>query len=344
MRIIILLTLLTITCMGQISAASIVYEGTSGPGAGKHIVFLASDHEYRSEESCPALARILAKHYGFKCTVVFGTDADGYIKAGSSEISGIEALRDADLFFIISRFLNPPVEQMREIDAYLQRGGPVVGLRTSSHGFKIPAQSEFGKYDFKSKDEDFLNGFGQQILGNTWLGHYGKNHQQASRQEIVPEQKDHVILSGVGDKIYNYVGGYMAHPGPDFTVLTRIQPLKSMERDSGADTEKPAVASTWTRHYQDKDGDQHRVFHSTSGTSEDFLEDDFRRLIINGMFWAMGMESQIKPDMDISFVGPYQPSGFSFDSAVPGIKPSDLAGWDSPIMPKPNASTCCKTQ
>ena len=35
---------------------------------GKHIVFLAGDHEYRSEESLPALARILAKHYGFKCS------------------------------------------------------------------------------------------------------------------------------------------------------------------------------------------------------------------------------------------------------------------------------------
>ena len=52
----------------------VVYQGTSGPGAGKHIVFLAGDHEYRSEESLPALARILAKHYGFKCSVFFTTD------------------------------------------------------------------------------------------------------------------------------------------------------------------------------------------------------------------------------------------------------------------------------
>ena len=41
-----------------------VYEGTEGPGKGKHIVFLAGDHEYRSEESLPELARILAKHHG----------------------------------------------------------------------------------------------------------------------------------------------------------------------------------------------------------------------------------------------------------------------------------------
>ena len=47
-------------------AGPLVYEGTEGPGKGKHIVFIASDHEYRGEETCPAIARILAKHYGFK--------------------------------------------------------------------------------------------------------------------------------------------------------------------------------------------------------------------------------------------------------------------------------------
>ena len=50
----------------------ITYQGGDGPGEGKHIVFVASDHEYRAEETCPALARILAQHQGFKTTVLFG--------------------------------------------------------------------------------------------------------------------------------------------------------------------------------------------------------------------------------------------------------------------------------
>jgi hypothetical protein len=33
----------------------LVYEGEAGPGQGKHIVLIASDHEYRSEEALPAL-------------------------------------------------------------------------------------------------------------------------------------------------------------------------------------------------------------------------------------------------------------------------------------------------
>src|SRR4029078_13285682 len=76
----------------------VVYQGTSGPGAGKHIVFLAGDHEYRSEESLPALARILAKRFGFKCSVFFTTNpATGFIEPGSSHIAGLEALRTTDL-------------------------------------------------------------------------------------------------------------------------------------------------------------------------------------------------------------------------------------------------------
>ena len=131
-------------------AAQITYEGKSGPGKGKHIVFVASDHEYRAEETCPALARILAQHHGFKCTVLFGVDEKGELLAGASNINGLEALEKADLMVIFTRFLNLPHDQMKHIVAYLDRGGPVVGLRTSSHAFKIPDGNQYAKYSFRS--------------------------------------------------------------------------------------------------------------------------------------------------------------------------------------------------
>ena len=101
----ILLTLLSLAAFA--SAAPLVYEGTGGPGKGKHIVFMADDHEYRSEESLPALARILARHHGFKCTVLFGIDKDsGEIVAGdASNMPGIEALDTADLAVVLLRFM-----------------------------------------------------------------------------------------------------------------------------------------------------------------------------------------------------------------------------------------------
>ncbi len=316
-------------------ANPVVYEGEAGPGKGKHIVFLASDHEYRAEETCPALARILAKHYGFKCTVVFGVDKDGFIEAGSSTVSGLAALEKADLFFIVARFLNLPDEEMAHVEAYLERGGPVVGLRTSSHAFQIPASSKYAKYDFKSKVAGYENGFGHQVLGNTWVGHYGTNHKQGTRITTIPEQRGNVILTGVGETAFTHAGAYVGKAAPDFTVLTTSQPLVSMDPNAEPDTKKPPMPSTWTRSYAGKDGTKHRVFHSTQGASQDILDDNYRRMIVNGAFWAMGMEANIKADMNISFVGPYQPSKFSFNGHVKNVKPTDLAGWDSPIMPKP---------
>ena len=55
-------------------AAGVVYEGGEGPGRGKHIVLISGDEEYRSEEALPQLGKILAKHHGFKCTVLFPID------------------------------------------------------------------------------------------------------------------------------------------------------------------------------------------------------------------------------------------------------------------------------
>jgi type 1 glutamine amidotransferase len=329
----ILTLLLAATAAASSQSTSIVYEGEAGPGLGKHIVFLASDHEYRAEEACPALARILAKRHGFRCTVVFGVDKEGFIEAGSSRVSGLAALEKADLFFLSARFLNLPDEEMAHIEAYLERGGPVVGLRTSSHAFKIPGGSKYAKYDFKSKTAGYENGFGHQVLGNTWVGHYGTNHKQGTRITTVPDQRGNVILSGVGETAFTHAGAYVGKAAPDFTVLATSQPLVSMEPDAEPDTKKPPMPCTWTREYAAKDGSKHRVFHSTQGASQDFLDDNYRRMILNGTLWAMGMEKEIKPDMDISFVGPFQPRKFSFKGEAKKVKPSDLAGWDSPIMP-----------
>lgn len=327
----ILLFLLTVTFA---RAHPVVYEGETGPGKGKHIVFLASDHEYRAEEACPALARILAKRMGFKCTVIFGVDENGFIEAGASQVTGMEALEKADLFFIFARFLNLPDDQMAHVDSYLERGGPVVGLRTSSHAFKIPGNSKYAKYDFRSKVAGYENGFGHQVLGNTWVGHYGTNHKQATRIETIPEQRGHVILTGVGETAFTHAGGYVGKAAPDFTVLANSQPLVSMDPVAEADSTKPPMPCTWTRSYATKDGTKHRVFHSTQGASQDFLDETYRRMILNGVLWAIGMEKEIKADLDISFVGPFQPNKFSFKGEAKNVKPSDLAGWDSPIMPK----------
>jgi hypothetical protein len=37
------------------------------------------------------------------------------------------------------------------------------------------------------------------------------------------------------------------------------------------------------------------------------------------------------PDSTVDFVGPYNPTDFSFKTFRRGVKPADIAGWDTPI-------------
>jgi len=200
--------LFCLACALKTSAAPLVFQGTDGPGKGKHLVFIAGDHEYRSEETLPAMARILAKHHGFKCTVLFDIDADGHISAGDpSNIPGLEALATADLAVVFLRFQHLPAEQMKHIDEYLKRGGPVVGLRTATHAFS-GTKEPYTKYNYNAKEPGYELGFGHQVLGQTWVGHYGQNHRQSTRITIAPNKASHPILRGVKD-IWVQVGGYV---------------------------------------------------------------------------------------------------------------------------------------
>ncbi|MCL6553109.1 MAG: histidine--tRNA ligase [Firmicutes bacterium] len=100
--------------------------GGAGPGQGKKVVLVCGDEEYRSEEALPQLAKILAQRHGFDCTVLFPIDkTDGTINPEErSNIPGLEALRDADLLILFTRFRDLPDEQMKHIVDYVDSGLP----------------------------------------------------------------------------------------------------------------------------------------------------------------------------------------------------------------------------
>jgi type 1 glutamine amidotransferase len=310
----------------------VVYKGEKGPGVGKNIVFIATDHEYRGEESLPALAKILAKTYGFTCTVVYALDNEGNILPGGSNIKGLGVLDTADLLVMFMRFANFPDEEMQHIDDYLRRGGPVVGFRTSTHAFSNKNNAKWGHYswDYDGPKTAWKDGFGEFVLGETWVSHYGTNHKQSSRLIIEDSQKNHPIMRGVKD-MWVQSGAYTTYPKG--TVLARGEVLNGMTPDSEPDKTKELLPVAWVRNYQIESGKTGRAFATTHGASEDILNDGFRRMVINSTFWAMGMEKKIKADSNIDFVGPYKPTTFNFSGYKAGVKPADLAGWDSLIMP-----------
>jgi hypothetical protein len=330
-------TLATFFLLNLISTAAdrVVYEGQEGPGKGKHILFIASDHEYRGEETCPAIARIMAKHYGFTCTVLFGQTTEGVIKQGASYIPGIEAIDDADMLFLFLRFIHPEDAWMAKLEAYLKRGGPVLGLRTTTHAFN-GLKGTYAYHNFNCKADDFVGGFGRQILGETWnpklgAGHYGSNHKYATAMHVVLAQKDHPVMRGVKD-MHAMAGAYSARPMPNSTILATNRVLQSMAVGAEPIANKAPQPAAWVRNYSFKGGKEGRAFCSTQGASEDILSEGVRRMIINATLWCMGMEDHIKADADVSFVGPYNPSTFSFKPSVKDAKPGDIAGWDTPIL------------
>lgn len=324
-----------IACAHATAADHIVYQGNAGPGKGKHILFIASDHEYRGEETCPAIARIMAKRYGFKCTVLFGQTPDGVIKPGSSLVPGIEAIDDADMLFLFLRFVHPNDAWMQKFEGYLKRGGPVLGLRTTTHAFN-GLKGKYAYYNFNNGGSDFVGGFGRQILGETWnprlgAGHYGRNHKYATAMHVVPEQKDHPIMRGVKN-MHAMAGAYSARPMPNSTIIATNRVLESMKVGAKPIEGKPPQPAAWVRTYSFQGGQSGRAFCSTQGASEDILSEGVRRMIVNATLWCMNMEQHISADADVSFVGPYNPSTFSFRPSITDAKPGDIAGWDTPIL------------
>lgn len=325
------------TSCSLLAATPLVYEGTEGPGKGKHIVFIANDHEYRSEETCPLIAKILAKHHGFKCTVLFGVDKSGNIKGGGTPIPNIDALKDADLLFFFTRFMKLPDEQADALVDYFERGGPTIGLRTSTHCFN-GQKGKWAKLNFNYKGDDYDGGLGKQVYGNTWdkargQGHYGQNHQMGGTISGVGK---HAILTGV-EPMHTYSGAYKSLPPADASPLLEVQVLNTFGPSKEINKNKPPVNAGWARDsYVAPSGAKKnaRVVYASFGASEDILDENARRFLINASFWALGLDDKITTDLDASIVGEFQPApyttGFFYRL---GVKPSDLAGWDSQVMP-----------
>ena len=175
-----LLTASLLTCLLTSSVVAeakpwVVYPGGKGPGAGKHIVFVTGDDEYRSEEGMPMLAKILSVRHGFKCTVLFAVDPKtGVIKPDhQTNIPGLEALDSADLMVLFLRFRELPDQQMKHIVDFTHSGKPIIGLRTSTHAFNYSRDktSKFRPLTFNSGKP--RGGWGGLVLGDTWLNHHG---------------------------------------------------------------------------------------------------------------------------------------------------------------------------
>jgi type 1 glutamine amidotransferase len=318
----------------------VIYTGSDGPGKGKHIVLVSGDEEYRSEEALPQLGKILAKHHGFKCTVLFAIanaditkkDKNGKVelisKAGEinpnvSNIPGLEALKTADLMIIATRYRNLPDEQMQHLADYIEAGKPIIGMRTATHAF-LGLKGKFAKYNDGSNDKDFKGGFGRQVLGERWVSHHGNHGSQSTRGILNRDEAKHPILIGLKDgDIWGPTDVYGANPLAPSTILVHGQVLAGMKAtDEPLKGKKndPMMPIAWTREY--KGG---RIFTTTMGASQDLEAAGTRRMLVNASLWCVGLDKAIMPTLNVAIVGEYQPTPFGNDRFKKGVRPNQLS-------------------
>ena len=306
------------------------YSGGDGPGKGKHIVLIAAEQEYRSEQSMPMMAKILATHHGFDCTVLFGVNERGevdptlpvYPEQGKEaqfkehHIPGLEQLAPADLVIFCTRLLTLPKSELDRIVEYADSGKPIIALRTANHGFR-------GSLPYKIDGKQVR--WGEDILGGTFLNHHGRWQADSTRGFFDEAQAQHPILNGVDDvwgdsDVYRtYAEG--SNLPADCTALVWGQPLMGRKPDDMPNEKLEPLPVAWVKPWRTSQGNSARVFHCTMGSASDFKSQGLRRLVINAAYWCVGLEASISATRSVDVVGNYDPlkSGFNYEEL--GVKP-----------------------
>lgn len=319
------------------------YEGAKEMAKDRHIVLVSGDEEYRSEEALPQLARILADRHGFDCTVLFAQNPEkpglidpNYVK----NIPGLEALEQADLMVLFTRFRALPDEQMAYFEQYLEAGKPLVAIRTATHAFEFgDADSPYRHWSNSHNVEHhpWDGGFGRLVLGERWHTHHGHHKQQSTRGLIAPGAEDHPITNGLEDgDIWGPTDVYgvrLPLPGDArHLILGQVidrsdafdenDPFYGMKpTDSQVATENPAAQEpynpndpmmpiAWMKSYQLPGGQTGRAFTSTIGAATDMTNEGVRRLLVNAVYHLLDME--VPEAAEVGLVGDYQPSAYNF--------------------------------
>ncbi|MDH4410374.1 MAG: ThuA domain-containing protein [Verrucomicrobiales bacterium] len=336
------LALAGLTALTAADGPGLHFSGKEGPGKGKKIVFICGDEEYRSEEALPMLAKILSQRHGFDATVLFPIDLEkGFINPNEQKnIPGTEALAEADLLVIFTRFRDLPADQTAPITAFLNAGKPVIGLRTSTHAFA--GKMEDGGWTYGDWQK---GGFGMKILGETWVAHHGVHKKEGARGVIEEANASHPVLRGVKDVFAPSDVYTVKNLTGSETVLMRGIVTETLDPASKAvegEKNQPTQALAWLREYTAPNGTtKGQAFCTTAGASVDLVSEDLRRLVVNAALHLTGVE--VPEKADVAYVDPFYPSFFGFikDPAFwlgRNLKPEDFALGKAPVAVDPAGS------
>ena len=236
---------------------------------GPHVVFVTGDDEYRSEITMPMIAAILEKRHGMRTSVAYARPTP----QTKDHIEGLEALDTADVMVMFTRYRALPDAELNHILGYVKSGKPIVGFRTSTHAFMYPAGSPHA---------DLNDGFGLDVFGQKWITHHG--HLSTTTVAWRAEAPRHPILRGVTPFAAR---SWLYHVTPLNGPATLLLDGTSVNSDKTAKADQfpPVQPVAWTREHNGG-----RVFFTTLGHPGDFEQPSMRRLVVNGILWALGRD------------------------------------------------------
>ena len=224
------------------------------------VVFISAEGEYGAVETLPEFAHKLKIKYGLYCEILQGsTEKNGKDR---HDLAGLEALTNADLAVLFMRRRALAAEQMKYFRDYLDKGGPLIGLRTASHALDTRGKAPEGYAEWLK--------FDPEILGGNYHGHHGSG----------PKCTVTAAGGAVGHPIMAGVKLPLLSNGSLYEVRPLVESTKRLLVGTIPDKEPEPVA--WTNQYK-----QSRIFYTSLGHPDDFQNAPFRRMLINAVFWAM---------------------------------------------------------
>ena len=178
------------------------------------------------------------------------------------------ALKDADLLFVSVRRRTPSQAAMDLIRAHIAAGKPVVGIRTASHAFALRDKNAKPPEGYADWPE-----FDHEVLGGNYNNHYGLGLETWAK--IIPAQAQHPVLVGIDPAEFK-VASHL-YKNPDLPAW--VTPLMTARMTGRPEVEPVAWVS---------EKDKRRVFYTSLGAPGDFQLPQFRCLLTNGIFWALG--------------------------------------------------------
>lgn len=228
-----------------------------------HIVMMIGEDEYHTWETLPEYAEKELKPLGYRVTIINGDATDKNRFPGL-----IEALKEADLLVLSVRRRTPPQDQLDAVRAYLTAGKPLVGIRTACHAFALRPTDKLASPELASWQE-----FDPEVLGGHYTNHHANGIQPAI--SLAPGAAGSPLLKGVEvEKLIGHGSLYKVNP-----VEADTTPLLL-----GTIPDQPTETVAWTRLYGPGKA---RIFYTSLGHPDDFQSPDFRRLLLNGITWAL---------------------------------------------------------